>query len=247
MLIHTPTSHSPRHRWSKPPSPLSTQKSKTSTVLAQGAKKVRPWDGTFCVFRVPLTTLANIREQIRLHKSVQAHPGTGWKRHGSGRRHYGEVFGEGLWIETYSWEAKVTLFISTSRGSWLPGSLSHLSRPLFCWSGCNSVRAFFTWRQLFLIWQKTIWQNVMGNTVFSFPLFFFLFHPRKNERIKKKERALWKVLIHQKTRVKREQYAPFWLFSSPSFFSSFFPWCLEMWRNVFWSALTEPGPWEEGG
>lgn len=36
------------------------------------------------------------------------------------------AFGEGLWIETYSWEAKVTLFIITSRGSWLPGSQSNL-------------------------------------------------------------------------------------------------------------------------
>lgn len=168
---------------------------------------------------------------------MQALPGTGWERHGSGRRLYGEVFGEGLWIETYSWEAKVTLFITTSRGSWLPGSQSDLWGPR---SPPGTV-VILHLRIIVFDMAKTIWWNTMGNAVFSF------FCQWKNEKIKKKERALWNVLIHQKTRVKREQYAPFWLFSSLPLFFSFFPWRLEMWRNVFWSTLTEPGPCEEGG
>lgn len=178
---------------------------------------------------------------------MQAQPGTGWERHGSGRRHYGEVFGEGLWIETYSWEAKVTLFITTSRGSWLPGSQSDLWRPLSPPGTVVILQAHSSPEDNCFWYGKNNLVKRDGKCCFFFFFFFLFFCQWKNEKIKKKERALWKVLIHQKTRVKREQYAPFWLFSSLPLFFSFFPWRLEMWRNVFWSALTEPGPCEEGG
>lgn len=150
------------------------------------------------------------------------------------------AFGEGLWIETYSWEAKVTLFITTSRGSWLPGSQSNLWRPLSPPGMVVILQAHSSPEDnCFWYGKNNLVKRTGACYVFlSLSLFLSLF--TKERMGGKKERVLWKVLIHQKTRVKREQYAPFWLFSSLPLFFSFFPgvWrCEETSFDQLWQSL----------
>lgn len=141
---------------------------KASTLLAHRGVKdtVWEWDRAFSVFpescpdhpgkykRANPFQVESMTRDCHMNR-CRPSPAPAGSAVGSGRRLYGEVFWEGLWIETYSWEAKVTLFITTSRGSWLPGSHSDLWGPFSPWNSCNSAGAFFlTWGQLFLIWQK---------------------------------------------------------------------------------------------
>lgn len=141
---HTPTRHSPallkQTTTEMAVSHLIRVSSiKASTLLAHGGVKdtVWEWDWAFSVFpescpdhpgkykRANPFQVASMTRDCHMNR-CRPSPAPAGSAVGSGRRLYGEVFWEGLWIETYSWEAKVTLFITTSRGSWLPGSHSDL-------------------------------------------------------------------------------------------------------------------------
>lgn len=84
-------------------------------------------------------------------------PAQDGEHHGTGRRLYRQDFGEGLWIETYSWEAKVTLFISTTEGvlpafgklvpfvrTWQTPLTPPTTRLPSLRNCCRSIDAFFT-------------------------------------------------------------------------------------------------------
>lgn len=125
-------------------------------------------------------------------------------------------FWEGLWIETYSWEAKVTLFINTLRGSWLCGSHSDLRRPSLPWNSCDSAGAFFTWGRF---WYgknnltKPDWKK------YSFPPFFpFFFLPMEEWKHKEGGEGIVKSPYSPKDQGKERAVCPLLaLFFSPSF------------------------------
>lgn len=91
-----------------------------------------------------------------------------------------------------------------------------LCGPFSPWNGCNSASAFFTWGQLFLIWQKQF-DKTWWEIQFFFS-FFFLFLPMEEWKDKEREEGIVKSPHSPKDHGKERAVCPLLaLFFSPSF------------------------------